>query len=111
MKKLVILIVLSTLFFECEKINAPDCIQLKIDEILAGNVWDPPAKVYQYVYNGQKVYYFPPRCCDIPSSLYDKNCNFICSPDGGISGGGDGNCPDFFSTRTDKKLIWEDKRH
>jgi hypothetical protein len=111
MKKLIFLIVFSTLFIECEKINAPDCMQSKIDEILAGKVWNPPAKIYQYTYNGQKVFYFPPRCCDIPSILFDKNCNVLCNPDGGYSGGGDGRCPSFFSTRTNEKLILEDKRH
>ena len=111
MKKLIALIVFSTLFFECEKINAPECIQTIIDEILAGKVWDPPAKIYQFTYDGQLVYYFPPRCCDIPSVLYDSNCKVLCNPDGGFMGSGDGRCPGFFANRADGKLIWEDKRH
>ena len=44
------------------------------------------------------------------STLYDENCNKICSPDGGIAGNGDGLCPDFFTNRTNERLIWEDKR-
>lgn len=102
----------------CEDKNLPDkmprgipeCIQKKIISIAEHPVWNPPAKVYSYQYKGQTVYYFPPRCCDIPSLLYDENCNFICSPDGGLSGGGDGQCSDFSSTRTGEKLIWEDTR-
>lgn len=94
MKKTLILIVFSSLFFECERIDTPwgtpNCINDKIKQILAEGVWNPPAKIYSYQYSGRKVYYFPPRCCDIPSTLYDDNCNVICHPDGGYTGGGDG---------------------
>lgn len=88
----------------------PDCIKDKIEEIKGEAVWSPPAKIYRYQYNGETVYYIPPRCCDIMSTLYDKNCRVICLPDGGISDKGDGKCPDFFTSRSDEKLIWEDER-
>lgn len=107
MKKFIFLIVFSTLFLECEKINAPNCIENKIDEIISTGGWDPPAKVYQYDYHGEKVYFFPSHCCDMPSALYNEYCEVLCLPDGGFSGSGDGKCPDFFSTRTNEKLIWE----
>jgi hypothetical protein len=102
----------------CEKNNLPkgipqgipQCIENKIIDISEEPVWNPPAKVFSYRYNGETVYFFPSRCCDIPSVLYDENCNFICSPDGGLSGGGDGQCTDFFSARSDEKLVWEDLR-
>ena len=90
--------------------DVPNCIEDKIEEIKQQAVWNPPAKIYQYQYKGLTVYYIPPRCCDIMSTLYDENCNKICSPDGGITGNGDGLCPDFFTGRTNEKLIWEDKR-
>ncbi|RLD84716.1 MAG: hypothetical protein DRJ10_00445 [Bacteroidetes bacterium] len=85
-------------------------MERKIYDIAEGEVWNPPAKVYSYMYNGEIVYYFPSRCCDIPSILYDKNCNAICSPDGGITGDGNGQCSDFFNFRTNEKLIWDDIR-
>jgi len=96
------------LFFSCKKRNT--CIEKEINNIKSQDVWNPPAEVWQYRYNGQTVYYIPPRCCDIPSRLLDENCNVICSPDGGFTGKGDGKCNDFFSKRTGKKLIWKDKR-
>lgn len=109
-----ICITLSAFFSSCEKENVPNdtpkCIEKKINEIAKEDVWNPPAKIYSYEYKGQAVYYFPPRCCDIPSTLYDKECNVICSPDGGITGAGDGKCSDFFSERKNEKLIWEDDR-
>lgn len=90
--------------------GTPDCIEDRIRQIQQASVWNPPAKVYSYQYRGQTVYYIPPRCCDIPSVLLDENCNALCSPDGGFSGGGDGKCTDFFSARSDGRLIWEDTR-
>lgn len=90
--------------------EVPDCIQSQISTIENQEVWNPPAKVYKYQYKGQTVYYIPPRCCDFPSVLLDENCTAICSPDGGLTGDGDGLCSDFFDIRTNEELIWEDKR-
>ena len=96
----------------CNKLDlpkdTPKCIVDKIEDIADGDGWNPVAKIYSYNYNGQKVYFFPSHCCDVPSRVYDGNCNLICSPDGGLTGSGDGLCNDFFSTRTDEILIWED---
>lgn len=114
MTRLFLYVGLSIMLFSCNKEKlpkeTPQCIEDKINAIADGEVWDPSAKIYSYTYNGKTVYYFPPRCCDIPSTLYDENCNVICSPDGGINGAGDGQCTDFFTTRTNEKLIWEDNR-
>ncbi|WP_299706333.1 hypothetical protein [uncultured Pontibacter sp.] len=73
-------------------------------------VANPPARVYRYLYNEQEVYYLTGRCCDIPGKLYDVEGNLLCEPDGGITGKGDGRCPDFVDVRTNETLIWEDKR-
>lgn len=118
--KMQIFVVLGFLFMltGCEKNNLPKgvlkgipgCIENKIIDISEKPVWNPPAKIYSYQYEGKTVYFFPSRCCDIPSALYDENCHFICSPDGGFAGDGDGLCTDFFSARTDEKLVWEDTR-
>ncbi|WP_018478502.1 DUF6970 domain-containing protein [Pontibacter roseus] len=82
----------------------------KIRELKAKDVRNPPAAVWQYEYDGQTVYYIPPYCCDVPSQLYDSNCNLICSPDGGFTGRGDGKCNDFFEKRTNERLVWKDAR-
>ena len=107
----VFLVILPLLLFSCKKdkkISA--CIEAMIESIKSEDVWNPPAEIWQYKYNGQTVYYIPPRCCDIPSILLDENCNTVCSPDGGLTGKGDGTCSDFFDKRTDEKLIWKDTR-
>jgi hypothetical protein len=91
--------------------ETPACIKAKIDSIKAEGIWNPPAKIYRYTYQGKTVYYIPARCCDIPSILLDEGCNVICSPDGGLTGAGDGKCSDFFKERTDEQLVWEDDRN
>ena len=73
----------------------------------AGN---PPHSIWRYDYNGKTVYYVPPQCCDQYSVLYDASGEEICAPDGGLTGRGDGRCPDFFEKRTGEKLVWQDTR-
>ena len=73
-------------------------------------VGNPPQSIYQYLYNGEIVYYVPPQCCDQFSTLYDANGKVICAPDGGFTGRGDGKCSDFFQERKNEKLIWKDSR-
>lgn len=90
--------------------DIPTCVVDQISQIKSQARWNPPAKLFSYRYKGQTVYFIPQRCCDIPSTLLDANCTILCSPDGGISGGGDGKCTDFFTARTDEKLIWQDSR-
>ncbi|MDB5263739.1 MAG: hypothetical protein JWQ14_3022 [Adhaeribacter sp.] len=114
MKKAAFYFFLFTLFSACQDDEIPRglpaCVKEKIDELKNKPTQNPPAKVWQYQYMGKTVYYIPPACCDQVSKLYDENCNFICAPDGGITGRGDGKCPEFFATRQNGILVWEDKR-
>jgi hypothetical protein len=73
-------------------------------------VANPPASLSKCIYGDQSVYYLPPRCCNIPSILYSNGGNIICSPDGGFTGKGDEKCSDFFDTRKDCVVVWEDTR-
>ena len=93
-----------------ESSSIPACIQLKIESLQKAPVQNPPAIVISYSYNGSNAYYFNAPCCDQFSSLFDANCTLICHPDGGITGRGDGNCPDFGTAAMDKKLLWQDTR-
>jgi len=90
--------------------GVPDCVNKLIMEMQAEPVSNPPGSVWQYQYKGKTVYFIPARCCDIPSRLLSSDCSLICNPDGGFSGAGDGKCKDFFSERTEEKLVWQDKR-
>lgn len=109
-----ILILLVSFLFSCDEIvdedGATSCIREKIAQIKREPVTNPPTEVYSYQYQGKTVYYFTSDCCDLYNKVYDVNCNFICAPDGGIAGTGDGKCSDFFSVATNKTLIWIDTR-
>ena len=87
----------------------PVCIQEKIDQIKKEPRWNPPAEVYEYSYNGKMVFYFTSNCCDQFNIVYDEKCNYICAPDGGISGKGDMKCSDFAKNATKVKLVWKDE--
>src|SRR5258706_8306532 len=86
------------------------CVSLKIKQIKQELKRNPPAEIWQYNFDNRIVYYIPPFCCDQYSELLDENCRVICATDGGISGRGDGGCPDFLSKRTNGILIWQDER-
>jgi hypothetical protein len=88
--------------------DASACIDQLISAARAAPVGNPPVGYYQCTYRGQPVYYTPPQCCDQFSKLFAADCTLICAPDGGLSGGGDGRCPDFdWNTCT---LLWQDTR-
>ena len=91
-------------------LNLPKCIQARIDSIKKEPVWNPPATVYSYVYKNQTVYGFSANCCDQYNVIVDVNCKVICSPSGGITGAGDGQCPDFQKNATNETLVWQDNR-
>jgi len=90
-------------------VDAPDCIQNKISAILKGEKTNPPTEVWKWEDEGKIYYYISSDCCDQYNYLFDSNCNQVCAPDGGFTGNGDGNCPEF-SGEIVKTLIWKDKR-
>ena len=90
--------------------DEPAWLAKLIGEFEQQPVANPPLYVNEYRYRGQRVYYVPPRCCDVPSALYDSTGAELCSPDGGITGGGDGKCPDFFQARKEERRVWQDPR-
>jgi hypothetical protein len=85
----------------------PSWINELIKKEAANEVANPPASLIKCFYKDKLVYYFPASCCDIPSIVYDEKGNVLCSPDGGITGRGDGKCSDFFELKKDCIIIWE----
>lgn len=108
-----ILAVIAFLFSSCKKldlsIEVPNCIKNKIRKIKNQDVQNPPAQVWEWKVDGETYYYFTSDCCDQFNYLYDNNCKEICAPDGGFTGGGDGNCLDF-NSEVQKTLVWKDNR-
>lgn len=88
----------------------PAWLMTVIAELESQPVANPPASITRYEYHGTGVYYLSPRCCDIPSVLYNADGAVLCRPDGGFDGRGDGRCPDFLSARKNGVLVWRDPR-
>ncbi len=88
--------------------DLPECLQ----KMVAGDPEWPHELIYpsDYIsrcnYDDRIVYFMPSQCCDIPSYLFDADCNIICSPDGGYSGTGDGRCPEFSEAAANCEEIW-----
>lgn len=111
--KSLILLITPFLITSCNKVNVkkdvPFCIKQKIRKIKREGVQNPPAKVYEWKTDTETYYYITSGCCDQYNYLYDEKCNEVCAPDGGFSGMGSGDCPEFSSSPV-KTLIWEDER-
>jgi hypothetical protein len=90
--------------------DVPQCIRTMVDEAASAPVTNPPSSVIEYEYKESTVYYVPPSCCDVSSTLLDAQCKVICAPDGGFTGAGDGKCPDFFAVAKRQRTIWQDSR-
>ena len=102
------LIIITT---SCSKTDdeTPNCIDSKIVELKNAPMTNPPTEVWKWE-DGENIYYYiTADCCDQYNYLYDENCNVICAPDGGFTGNGDGNCPEF-SSEIVKTLLWKDDR-
>ena len=113
---IILFILFTSVFFlaACDKVILVDevssCIENKIKDIKNEAVRNPPAQVWKWEVDGQIYFYFTSDCCDQFNYLFDKDCNIVCAPDGGIAGIGDGNCPDF-NGAIEKTLVWKDFRN
>ena len=87
--------------------DVPDWLAARLRATTAEPAGDRPAWVARYEYRGGTVYYFPPRCCDIPSELHDAAGDLLCRPDGGFVDG-DQRCPDFLAQRRGEDIVWSD---
>lgn len=91
------------------EIDAPPCIIDIIESIKNEAVRNPPTQVWKWEAGDAIYYYITSDCCDQYNNLFNESCQIVCAPDGGITGNGDGNCPDF-NGDIEKTLIWEDDR-
>jgi hypothetical protein len=49
--------------------------------------------VIRHVVAGRAYYYAVSGCCDQLNALFDAAGGYVCAPDGGFTGRGDGRCP------------------
>jgi hypothetical protein len=89
----------------------PEWVRDLVARLQSEPLANPPASLIRFDHAGKTYYYLPPRCCDIPSTLFDSEGKVMCAPDGGITGRGDGRCPDFVRELKNGVKIWEDQRN
>jgi hypothetical protein len=95
---------------ESDTTQRPQWLKARIAAVLAERKRNPITRIFRYDYGGQTVYYVSAPCCDQYSNVFDTKGKLICQPDGGITGKGDGKCPDFEKNKTNEKLVWQDPR-
>jgi hypothetical protein len=96
--KLIAVLVVTAAVSACTAVAAssplPEWLQAKVAALERLPSGQAPREIVRASYSGRAVYYISPRCCDIPSELYEESGQLICYPDGGFAGG-DGRCPSF----------------
>lgn len=90
--------------------DVPSCLMLKIKQMTEDSNQGEPMYVTQFNYKGKMVYYVAAACCDKFNMVFDKNCNLLGYPDGGITGKGDGSMPNFRQEATNGKAIWASQK-
>ncbi|TGE14253.1 DUF6970 domain-containing protein [Hymenobacter elongatus] len=88
----------------------PRWLEDRIQKHLAEPKQNPIVQVTRYRYKGEVVYYETLGCCDQFSNLYSAKGAIICHPEGGLTGRGDDQCPDFNKNKTGELLVWRDPR-
>ena len=71
---------------------------------------ESPDEIWSFLIGEDVVFYVAPMCCDIPGTLYDKDGNILCNFDGGMTGLGKDQCPEFHDDRSTGVLVWRDPR-
>ena len=88
-------------------LRIPSCIDSLVKAAKGNQDGNGPQSITKYQYEGQMVYYVVAPCCDQYNTVYDGQCKPLGSPDGGITGKGDGTLQNFFTEASDKTVIWE----
>jgi hypothetical protein len=62
-------------------------------EMFEGSLATRAETVMRHLIAGRTYYYAVSGCCDQLNPVYDAEGRYVCAPDGGFSGRGDGRCP------------------
>jgi len=77
-----------------------------VNEITQGPLKYRPQQIVEYRYQGAPVFMLVAKCCDQYNRVLDVHGATICAPSGGISGRGDGECPDFYEQAVRADFEW-----
>jgi hypothetical protein len=92
---------------DCNTNNVPACVKRIIADAKKNSPADAPLQIDEYLYRNERVFLFTAPCCDQYNTLYDMKCNPVCAPTGGITGKGDGKCPDFIAEAKLVRTLWK----
>lgn len=122
MKKSIViaLVLIGASFTACNRQNIdpsiPACIQERISQAEAGEqgidfgyrMIAPVdlVSIYRYQHKGDQYFELVYHIADGFTELYDQNCEYVCSPNGGFWGGGAGDCEEWVDIN-DRELIWQ----
>lgn len=95
---------------ESDTTRRPAWLKARIAAVLSERKRNPITRILRYQYEGKEVYYQSAPCCDQYSQVFDTKGTLVCQPDGGITGKGDGKCPDFEKNKSNERLVWQDPR-
>ena len=101
---------LSTLGLARADEALPDWLARLVAQIEREPVRNPPAEIWRGHYRGLVVYFETPHCCDVPSRLFNAAGQRLCEPNGGLTGRGDGRCPDADIDDLKEERVWRDPR-
>lgn len=108
MKYLLVLLMLPFLSAsDCNPDSLPPCIKRIVADARKNEPAGTPEKIDEYLYKGERVFLFTAPCCDQYNTVYDMKCNPVCAPSGGITGKGDGKCPDFGTEAKFVRTVWK----
>ena len=82
-------------------------LRTKIAELEKDKDRNGDVQIFRYDYRNRHVFWITGYGDDRPSELYECDGEKICEPDGGITGKGNGKCPDFFGRRENEHRIWQ----
>ncbi len=89
---------------------SPDALPGWLQRAIAGYQAHPKqadvASIWRITHHGAPAYYMVAPCCDRFNDLLDARGMKICSPSGGLAGGGDGRCPAPVDPGTPVDLVW-----
>lgn len=88
--------------------TSPKAIAVARDQIAAFEASPPgkrPSSVWKIEYKGKPAFLIISPCCDQFNYLYDSDGTRLCAPLGGISGAGDGRCPDALQGKDAKVVV------
>ena len=87
----------------------PAWLQQRLAEYERMDAAARPVAVRSWVDQGRTFYYIVAGCCDRFNEVYDQNGRYVCAPDGGYTGRGDGKCVGL-NQRQSMQSVWPQTR-